>query len=226
MKKLILAALMACGALQGFGAYYVAGDFNGWDAAGQEMIETASGSGIYAATVLSATGRHEFKVTDGTWSWSVPGPNSWFYTDDSGAITLSFDTNVYADGWLPETNRLGVSYDTQTWAVAGGFNGWNNNDAGTVMSNQGGGVFYLETLMTAGMQEFKPIALGSWDSLSVDGRTVNTSNMSINLSQDSLVGIWVDTLNGTVKVEAVPEPATMLGLAFGAGALLMRRRRK
>src|SRR5664280_34441 len=91
---------------------YVAGEFNGWNAAGNVMTETSPGSGIWqAAMTLTNTGRYEFKITTGTWATSFPGANSWLYTDISSNVTVTFDTNIYADGYLSPSNRIGVSVD-------------------------------------------------------------------------------------------------------------------
>ena len=105
MKKLLI-AFITVGALVlpalAAAPYYVAGDFNGWNSSGNLMTETFLGSGIWQAPLSMSTGYHIFKVTDGTWSWNVPGSgNSWLYTDGSGNVTITYDANTYADGWIP-----------------------------------------------------------------------------------------------------------------------------
>ena len=100
MKKLLI-TLATAGALvlPALADYYVAGDFNGWSATGNLMTETTPGSGIWQATDLNVgSGRHEFKITDGTWDTSYPGPNSWLVADASGVVSISFDVNSYSDG--------------------------------------------------------------------------------------------------------------------------------
>lgn len=227
MKKLIFSALVACATLPAFGAYYIAGDFNGWSATGLLMNETSSGSGIYEATIQAAAGRHEFKVTVGDWAMNWPAANSWAIINDSGSVKVTFNTNEVNDGWLTKQYRIGLDYvPSMAWSVAGGFNGWNNDDAATVMTDLGGGIYYSELTLGAGEQKFKAVVKGSWDSISIDNRSVGSSDITMNLASDSKVGLWVNTLDGTVKYGVVPEPATMIALGTGLGALILRRRKK
>lgn len=229
MKRLIISALVACSTMPAFAAYYIAGDFNSWNVTGLEMTETSSGSGIYKATIQADAGRHEFKITVGSWATNWPAANSWAIINDTGLVDVTFNTNVVEDGWLTKQYRIGLNYVPDlTWSVAGGFNGWNNDDAATVMTNLGGGIYYYELNLAAGNQEFKAVVKGTstWDSISTDNRSVGTANIAMNLAAPTKVGLWVDTLGGTVKYEAVPEPATMIALSAGLGALVLRRRKR
>ncbi len=209
-------------------SYYLAGQFNGWNAAGNEMMETSSGSGIWS---LSLTGlepgqRQEFKVTNGSWDWNYPGANSWFYADAAGSITITFNTNIVSDGWLPEQYRLGLSAPIN-WTIAGSFNVWNNAAAEGAMTAQGDGTYKLSLTLAPGTYYFKPVVTGTWDSLSVDGRSVNTSDMSVTTTEGfQVVNFYVDDLNGAVRTEVIPEPATMTLLALGSVLLTAARRRK
>ena len=73
-------------------AVHLAGDFNGWNAAGNAMNDL--GGGIWSVDLTGVGGRHEFKVTIGDWSQNWPGSgNSWFLGDGSGNVTLSFNAN-------------------------------------------------------------------------------------------------------------------------------------
>lgn len=225
MKKWLLAflpavALLATPALADF---YVAGTFNGWDAAGNIM--TDMGGGVYSVTLtLGADERHEFKVTDGTWgdAWPESG-NSWLYTDGSGNITITYDTNVYADGWLGDDERIGLTYDPgHQWTVAGDPNGWNNNDAGWYMTAQGGGIYAVtKTIATPGTYYWKPVEAGTWDAIGSDARSVNADNMAYTTTvADESVTFEVDVLTGVTR--AIPEPTSLMGL-LALGALLRRR---
>lgn len=218
----VLAVVSLCVPVEA--GYYLAGEFNGWNAGSDEM--TDNGDGTYSLTITGLTDgqRGEFKVTQGNWDWSTPGPNSWYYADVLGEVTVTFTPTPVADGWSPTENRIAVSTDNGNWSVAGDFNGWNNSDAASVMNDIGGGVYMLSLNLSAGDYYFKPVYFGTWDSLSADGRSENTGNMHVitAIGQET-VNIYLDELNGAVKVDVVPEPATMGLLALGG--LLLRRRK-
>jgi len=224
MKKYLLVVLAVLGLVVPVNAaYYVAGDFNGWNAAGNVMTDNMDGTHSVSLSNIGA-GRHEFKVTQGDWSWNYPGPNSWLFTDASGNVTITFNTNTVSDGWNPAQYRIGLNTDPGTWTVAGSFQGWNNANPATAMTAQGGGVYMLSQTLAAGEHWFKPVVTGSWDSISDDGRNVNTNNMYLNLASASVVNIYVDALIGKVKAEVVPEPATMA--LFAIGSLFLARRKR
>ncbi len=207
--------------------YYLAGSFNGWDAAGQLM--TNNSDGTYSATVTGLTGgaREEFKVTDGTWSTTYPPANSWLYADGSGNVTISFNTNTVSDGWDIAQYRIGVNNDAGTWSVVGSLNGWDNADAALAMTDQGGGIYKVSTTLLAGTYDWKVVNMGSWDAIGGDGRSVNASNLSVTTTlgfED--VDFYVNALNGTVRADVIPEPATMTLLGIGSLLLASVRRKK
>ncbi|MCE5187199.1 MAG: PEP-CTERM sorting domain-containing protein [Planctomycetaceae bacterium] len=224
MKQCLILILVVLGlAVSANADYYVAGDFNGWDAVGNLM--TDNGDGTYAVTItgLVADSRHEFKVTIGDWSTAYPGDNSWLYADASGSVDITFNSNWVADGWKIEQYRIGESTDPGSWTLAGSFQGWNNAEGN--MTPQGGGIYLFSQTLSAGEHWFKPVVTGTWDSIAENGRSGNTWNMYVNLASASVVNVYVDALNGVVKTEVVPEPATMTMLGLGSLLMAIRRRK-
>ena len=236
MKKFLAIVATASLALSALAAapYYIAGDFNGWNAAGNLMTETFSGSGIWQATLNTGTGRHEFKVTDGTWNWNYPGPNSWLYADSGGNVTITYDVNTYADGWSATSQRIGLSTDPGSWTATGNFqvaagegSDWNN--AAGNMTAVGGGI-YKYTLTVPGTWDWKPVVTGTptWDSISWDNRSVGTANWQFTLAAGDQANLYVNAFAGTAKVEIVPIPEpsalALLGCGVAAGLCWLRRR--
>lgn len=231
MKKTLLAAA-ACAVAIGLQAqsYFVAGDFNSWNAAGNAMTETSPGSGIWQVSLNMGTGRHEFEVTDGTWGWKATGPNSWLYTDGSGNVTITYNTTTPGDGYTPASGRVGVNVDLGTWTAVGDWQGWNNANVATAMSSLGGGIYELSyAIASAGSYQYKAVNTGSWDAIGSDTRNVNANTLGFTTtSAGQTVDFYVNALNGSIKadVQPVPEPSTLAlcGLS-GLAALFLRRRR-
>lgn len=228
MKTQILAALALSASLPVLAqSYFVAGDFNGWTANGNALTQV--GPGVWQATLSMTTGRHEFKITDGTWSWNVPGTgNSWLYTDGSGNITITYDANTYADGWVNNTGRIGLSVDPGAWTAVGDWQGWNNANAATAMTALGGGIYELSYIIaTAGTYQYKAVDTGSWDAIGSDARSINANNLAFTTTTaNQTVDFFVNALNGSIKVDVVPEPSTMVLGAAGMALLLQLRRRR
>jgi hypothetical protein len=233
MKKLLI-SLITAGALAlpalAAAPYYVAGDFNGWTANGNAMTETFSGSGIWQVPLSMSTGRHEFKVTDGTWSWTATGPNSWLYPDGSGNVTITYDVNTYGDGYAPNPGRIGVNVDPGTWTAVGDWQGWNNANGATTMSSIGGGIYELSyVIATPGTYQYKPVNTGSWDAIGTDTRNVNAAAWGFTTTDSNqTVDFFVNALNGSIRVDVllIPEPSTLplLGCALATGFFWLRRR--
>ena len=207
--------------------YYLAGSFNLWDPAGQLMNDNLDGT--YSATVsgLTVGNKEEFKVTNGTWGDSYPPSNAWLYSDGSGNVDITFNTNVVSDGWQPEQYRIGLNTDPGTWNVVGDLNGWNNNDASMVMTAQGGGIYALTgQTFSAGTYWWKAVRTGTWDAIGANGRGVDASNMELTVAEGETVDFYVDALSGTLRAEVIPEPATMTLLGIGSLLLASVRRKK
>lgn len=230
MKKVCLIlflCLMAAAAQADITATpHFAGDFNGWDPGLNPMTETGVGTGIWEFSIsgLAADQYQQFKITDGTWDENKPAANSWYYADGSGDVTVSFDTNFYADGWLSEQFRIGLSTDPGTWSLVGDHNGWNNADPTQVMTDDGGGIYSLTQTFAAGDYNLKPVVTGSWDGIGTEARSIDAWNYWLSLPSASEVTVSVDAFSGTMKVDVIPEPATMALLAMGGLGLLRRKR--
>ncbi len=147
MRKILLVMAIALVAAPAMADYHVAGDFNGWDAAANVMTDL--GGGIWTVDLSSVGGRHEFKVTDGTWDNNWPGSgNSWFLGDGDGNITITFNANVIDDGWNGNWGRIGTSTDPGTWTAVGDWQGWDNT--GNSMTALGGGIYQYKQALAPG----------------------------------------------------------------------------
>ena len=216
---------------------HVAGDFQGWNPGSNPMTETFLGSDIWTSTFTGLTpgSRHEWKVTDGTFGSTVPGPNSWFFADAAGNITMTYDGNTYGDGWSSTTDRLGLSTAPASWTAVGdwqsqvGGGNWDNGNASTLMTSLGGGIFQFTATLTPGSYSGKTVVSGSWDSISVDSRSVNTANWNfVTDAVNNTVTFRVDGFKGVsqVLVTPVPEPSILALGSVGLVGLLVARRRK
>jgi hypothetical protein len=219
-------AVLAVSVSQAAGSFFVAGDFNGWNAAGNALTDL--GGGIHQATINTGAGRHEFKITVGDWSQNWPGSgNSWLFADGAGNITVTFNENDVQDGWRGNWGRIGLSTDPGAWTAIGDWQGWNNVDPATAMAYQGGSIYKCEQTLAPGWYQWKAVVTGSWDAIGDDFRCVNANTMWFEVTADNPTAVFqVDALTGTIRVDVTPEPATLCLLGIGAMSLVMRRRRR
>lgn len=216
----------------------IAGGFQGWDPGLTPISETFPGSGIYQYTAvgLAPGSEQEFKLTDGTWNntW-LPSGNGWGYADANGNLTISYDFNAYVDGWTATGARISVTGgDPGTWTAVGdwqnqvtGNGNWINNEPLTAMTSDGGGIYEFSATLTAGWYQYKAVDTGTWQAIGADGRSVNANTYWFQTTADDPTAVmYVDALNGTVKVDLIPEPTTLALVVAGlVGALALRRRK-
>lgn len=203
----------------GIATPHLIGPWAGWDPTNPAYLMTDNGDGTFEYTLTDADpgmapdSFYNFKITDGTgWGGSFPGADSWLYSDGDSSCTVTYNTNIIEDGWSPNIFRLQLTTDPGTWTAAGNFQSevggsdWDNGSLVTAMVHQGGGIYlYENTGLTAGTWQWKAVVTGSWSSISWDGRSVNTQNMSFEIgSEADVFQLWVDSFNGVVKVVIIP----------------------
>jgi len=224
MKRILLVLAILAIAAPAMADYYLAGDFNGWDAAGSIMTDL--GGGVWQANLGSVGGRHEFKVTDGTWSNNWPGSgNSWFVGDGSGNVTVTFNANDIQDGWRGNWGRIGTSTDPGTWTAVGDWQAWNNT--GNSMTAIGGGVYQYQQVLAPGWYQWKAVITGSWDAIGDDFRGINSNTTWFEVTAGAPVAVFsVNPTAGIIKVETVPEPSSLLALVAGLPLVGFLRKRR
>jgi hypothetical protein len=189
--------------------WYVRGDFNGWGTTDPMYDDGTHGDlvpddGIFSAVITVTTaGRSEWKVATADWSQSYPSANSWISTTvASQTVRFTFDSNTYSDGWLPATNIVNANDNLSDWTAVGDWQGWDNANPATVMTDIGFGRYFLAyAVPTAGSHEYKAVRTGSWDALGADNRSVNAVTISFDTTVDNqTVYFLTDLATGRVRV--------------------------
>jgi hypothetical protein len=175
LLALLLASSFAAAAYAaGPGPFYAKGDHYAgtvgvWNHDAGNALTLAAG--VWSGTVIADQGtglaRHEFKIANADWTESYYGPcNLWVHCAPGDAILFTFDTNVYADGWLPSTNIVWSDHFAPpgtTFEVIGSgaaFGEWTTPVAANLVS----GVWTaLVSIATPGSYEAKIRATGTWD---------------------------------------------------------------
>lgn len=226
--------------------YCVAGSWQSpsqWDPAANPLYDdgtngdAVASDGIYSYSATIATaGNYEWKVVaDCAWpptgGGTFPsGPNSWLVTSmASQPVTFTFDTNIYSDGFLPNTDIINVNDspgaaftavgDWQSEAGAAG--DWINNDPATAMTDMGGGIFqFTGNISTPGNYIGKVTVTGTWDAFggSDGGRSKDAANVAFATSVvDEQVVFTLDFNTGRVKVETATAPPPVWDSIYHSG---------
>lgn len=227
MKHVILTVLVLCTVSMAARADlvsqpYIAGDFNGWNAGGTMMTETSPGSGIWTYTItgLSPGQYQQFKITPGDWSTTAPSANSWYSADASGQVTITFNTNIVLDGWLPEQFRVGVSTEPGAWSLVGDYMNeiggadWTNNDPTQTMTSLGNGIYAITQTLPAGNWQLKPTHTGTWDAMGLDGRSIDAWNYNLLLASETEVTVYVNAYAGTMGLGGEVDLSGLLDKAY------------
>lgn len=198
----------------GTASWCVAGSFQGWDNASTPLVDDGSagdligGDGIYSRDVSIATpGRHEFKAVQcGDWSVAYPPNNSWLITNTPDqTVKITFDTNDHSGDvglpYLPKQNIVNAWYDDlpASFTAVGDFQGWNNADPATTLSNLGYGLSLLNyPVANPGMYNGKFTGTGSWDNqFDAAGRNKDSQLISFQVFAAGDVAQFVlDTTRG------------------------------
>lgn len=167
---------------------YLAGDFNGWNAA--DLLMTPGDGGLWKATIDLAPGRHEYKfVVDGQWKEDPDnaekvtdpfgGSNSLVTVSESGAVTakaaaapakaVKTPAAKLPAGEIslgrPRAVEGGILFtysDPNSGGVslAGTFNEWNAEAA--PLAKGDGGLWSIVYPLAAGSHEYKFVVDGAW----------------------------------------------------------------
>ena len=249
-----IACCMAPAAWAGLAApgnYQVANGGSGdWDPPNAPVLNDLTG-GLYdlPLTGLPASTRYEFKILDDEGTpppnWGDPevpnngpgSPNTWFRTSASGDATIMLDRNTYSDGFLPATDRIVVSTDSEfssffatgDWMTqAGGAGNWNAGDPLFAMASQGGGLWSVDaTIATPGTYLFKATAgdfAWQWGN---NGRLGDAGNWSFETTvANQPVTFYLDVSKGAIAFGTIPEPASLVLVGLAGIAVLGATRRR
>ena len=156
---------------------HVAGDFQGWDPAGTEMIPI--GNEVYAVTLdLESGNYYEYKFINGNaWGMDETVPpecaSGWNRYITVPAVPITLDAVCFGscDPCGPPPVDITVTFEVdlsqQTVSpdgvhIAGGFQGW--DPGATAMEDAGNNIYTYTTILPSGTyQEFKYINGTTWD---------------------------------------------------------------
>ncbi len=206
----------------GTGNWCIAGEINGWNNASTPLFDDGTngdligGDGVFSLDfAVAAAGRYEFKAVEcGNWDNAYPANNAWLNTTtDAQVVKFTFDTNNHSSDagaqLHPMQNIVNVwdSLPVSLTAV-GNFQGWNNGDPATALTNLGYGFHMLyHPIATPGDYMGKMTKTGTWDAFGTDGRNKDALNFNFTVYEaGDEVFFWVDTYQGRAAVVPPPPP--------------------
>ena len=206
------------------GNWCVAGGFQGWDNSSTPLNDDGlngdliGDDGVYSVDyVITATGRAEWKVVEcGNWGNAYPSENAWtFTTVPSQTVKFTFDAGYDHSGdagpVLSPTQYIVNAFDDfpDTFTAVGDWQGWDPNDANTVMTPIGNDMFFLTyTIATPGTYQGKVTNDGWNNQVGADGRSINGPNISfVTTENNAVVTFLLDGSESRVGI-FVSEPET------------------
>ncbi|MCI0709275.1 MAG: alpha amylase N-terminal ig-like domain-containing protein [Chloroflexi bacterium] len=216
--------------------YCVAGDWQSpsqWDAVANPLHDdgtngdAVASDGIYSATYTIATpARYSWKVIEACdWanaSWPAGfGVDSWLNTTViDQAITFTFDTNIYGDGYVPVTNILHADDNLGTsFTAVGDFNGNNTSDPLGSLSDVGGGVYEVGyDIATPGNYVGHIVVTGSTDGWGNDSRANTPAPVAFATSStNEIVYFRLNVNTGRIQVISSTAPPPVWDSIYHSG---------
>jgi glycosidase len=198
----------------------VAGEINGWNNSSDPMHDDGTHGdmlaldGVYSLMfTIASAGTYQWKAVEcGNWGNAHPAANSWVTTSAANqVVTFMLDTNDYSANagkpLLPTANIVNVSGESlpASFTAVGDFQGWNNTDPNTLLTDMGKGYYRLVyTIPSAGSYIGKVVLTGSWNGFGADGRSTNAANISFTTTTaDQQVVFLLDSFTGRLLIEPV-----------------------
>ena len=203
-----------------------ASELNGWDNASTPMFDDGTNGdfladdGVYSlAMAIPTGGTYQWKAVEcGGWSNTHPAQNSWVTTSSPNqVVTFTLDTNDHSlnagMALLPATNIVNVTGDSlpTSYTAVGSFQGWNNADPTTLMTDMGNGFHRLVyTIPAAGSYIGKAVITGIWNGFGGDGRSSDAANIDFTTTEpDQEVVFLLDSYTGRMLIEPASSSAAL-----------------
>ena len=199
-------------------SWCLAGAMNGWNNASDPMYDDGThgdqlaGDSVYSLSLtIPSPDTYQWKAVEcGSWGNVHPAANSWFITSAANQLVIfTLDTNDYSANagmaLLPAGNIVNVTGDTlpTSFTAVGDFQGWNNADPTTLMTDMGKGYYRLVyTVPSADDYIGKVVATGTWNAFGADGRSVDAANIGFTTTTaDEQVVFLLDSYTGRMLIE-------------------------